>query len=229
MNPARHARNSCLIVVFCGPAALFVGCSQSDFGEALRVAPGRRTVIDDAMAPGDKLVIPRDAPFAIADAQRQSSDSTRAESSAAPTGVGRCAVGVVNSGTAAAEFQVGHVVYGQTSTPVEAVVTFDCAYRYELTGEDVFNHPPEEMALKLHIQDSDKVMLHKELLINLEGPRAATRRSGREVVAVNVTLQPHRAYHLVVAGRVAASAGAEGAPLDVAVEVSDLAVTVAAR
>jgi hypothetical protein len=212
----------CLVVV-AGVLALAGGCGDG-FGESVSVPRQRQTAIDAGFRPGKPLVVPREAAFNVADAQRHSTGSGRSESFATEEGTAGCTAAVADTGEAWAEFQLGHVVHNNGAEPIEAAVLFDCEYDYRVSGPTPVSLNAGMVALKLYIQDSNKLMLRKEMLIDQEGEQGADQRSGRDSPSFNITMQPGLAYHLVLAGRVEVAAGEDLLPLEARIDVKKLTI-----
>ena len=211
------------LCVWCG------GCGGGGFGESVSVPRQQQTVVDSGFSPGKSLVLPQGAAFNVADAQRHSSGTGKAESFAKEDGVAGCAASVSGAGEAWAEFQVGHVVFNEGQEAVSAAVLFDCEYEYTISGPQAASPVAAAVALKLFIQDSNKTILRKEMLVDRSGKQGADRRSGRGSPSFNITMKPGLAYHLVLAGRVSLT-GSDGAlPVEAKIDVKKLTVEIQAR
>lgn len=205
------------------------GCGGGGFGESVALPQSRQSRLDSGFTPGQRLSLPSEKVFNVADAQRASEGSGEAESSANGDGAARGRASVGAAGKAWAEFQVGEVIFNSRSEPLEAAVQFDCAFEYSVEGADLARHPPEMVGLKLFVKDSNKKMLHKVVLVNQEGGLGAVHQSGRETPSFNITMEPGLSYTLVAAGRVAVAANDAGTPVAAEIEIKSLRIDVHAK
>ena len=213
-------------MVVAGVLALAGGCGGGGFGESVSVPRQRQTTIDAGFTPGKHVIVPREVAFNLADAQRNSTGSGRSESFATEEGTAGCSAAVADTGEAWAEFQLGHVVHNNGAEPIEAAVLFDCEYDYRVCGPNLASPAAEMVALKLYIQDSDKLILRKEMLVDQAGKQGADQHSGRESPSFNITMQPGLAYHLVLAGRVEVVAREDLPPLEARINVKKLTIEI---
>ena len=185
------------------------GCSGgADFGESITVPQTRHTAVDDILAAGRTLCLPADVPFNVADAQRYAQGDAVAESSADAAGRARCTASAKAGGKAWAELQLGHVLTCRGDQPLEATVTFTVTYGYR-TGLQASTGvaAPDTFALKVYIMDSNRRLLKRMMLAELEPAKGPTAWTGTQSPAFDVTFAPGLAYHLVLAGRVGVSGG----------------------
>ncbi len=87
------------------------GCSDVEFGESVSLPQERHGSLLDGFAAGKPLELPSDTAFNLADSQRSSEGTGRAESSADPAGSAHCSASADGIGTGTAEFQLGHGVF----------------------------------------------------------------------------------------------------------------------
>ncbi len=107
-------------------------------------------------------------------------------------------------GSAVAEFQIGHVLAYDGTSPFPATVTFNVAYYCTLKGYTP-QYGDRPLGLKAYVMDSDRRMLGKIVLAESDPDRVPDRWSGSQSPSFDVTFEPGLAYHLVVAGRVEVS------------------------
>lgn len=207
---------------------LVAGCSGGGgFGESVRFAARDQTRVDDVIRRGERLVLPDAMPFAVVETQRASTGDAVAESTASPAGGARCHARLEKTGTASAEFQVGHILHNAETAPLDVTITCDCEFAYELQrGEEA---APDFLSLKFYLKDSNRSVLRREVFVAPEGDLGAARHASHESLSFNVTLAPNRAYQLVLAGRVAVEAEDSPEPVGATIEVKSLSVAVAAR
>lgn len=207
-----------------------VGCSgAADFGESISVPQERQTQIDEAFGAGKTLRLPADIPFNVADAQRFSQGGAVAESSADASGKGRCSASAQADGSAWAELQLGHVLTCAGDKPFEATVTFNVTYCYRMDSQAAAGTAtPDKFALKAYIMDSNRRMLKRMMLAELEPAKGPTTWTGTQSPAFDVTFEPGLAYHLVLAGRVEVSGDEDRSPL-AEIEVKSLELEIAPR
>ncbi len=204
------------------------GCSGgADFGESITVPQERHTKIDEAFGAGKTLRLPADMPFNVTDAQRFSQGGAVAESSADASGKARCSASAQAGGSAWAEMQLGHVLTCAGDTPFEATVTFNVTYRYRMESEGAAGTvTPDKFALKAYIMDSNRRMLKRMMLAELEPAKGPTTWSGTQSPAFDVTFEPGLAYHLVLAGRAEVSGDEDRSPsAEIQVESLELEIT----
>jgi hypothetical protein len=218
------------VAVLAAASGLAGGCSSAGgFGESVRFSASAQTPIDEVLSRGERLVIPKNMPFAITDAQRQSEGSGASESSAGGDGKAQCRASVEDVGTASAGFQLGHLIFNGEDQPLEVAVTVDCAFAYGTGGNRSDTFAPETIGLKFYVKDSNRSVLRKQMLVAPEGVLGATAYNGRERATFEVTLQPQLAYQFILAGHVEVRAKEQPEPLAAHIEVSQCEITVAAR
>ena len=85
----------------------------------------------------------------------------------------------------------------------KVTVTFDVEYEYAIATRQTLKPgpPPAQLALKLYIRDSNKKVLHRLMLAEQSDRLGAQQFAGRQSPTFTVTLEPHLAYQLVLAGR----------------------------
>ena len=213
-----------------GFAMLLLGCGgAANFGESVTVKPEKHTRLDDPLSAGTVVHLPADHSFNVSDAQRFSTGPAKADSSAEPDGRAVCSATAQSGGTAWAEFQVGHVLDHRGEKPLEATVTFRVNYRYHMDcPAEVPEAEANKFALKAYIRDSNKRVLKRALLANLEPSKGPHEWQGHQISAFDVTFEPGLAYHLVLAGRVEVYGPQERAASS-EIEVSSLELDVAPR
>jgi hypothetical protein len=201
------------------------------------VPQARQFRVDGGFSAGGRLSVPGEQALVIADAQRHSTGAARSESAAAGTGEASCSAATDRDGEAWAEFQLGHVLHNDSDTPIEATVNFDVEYEYAVaSGESAApKAPPAQLALKLYIRDSNKKTLHRLILADQSDRLGAQQFSGTQSPSFDVTLQPHLAYHLVLAGRTqvavdrAEDAAAPTDPVSARIAIKRLGIDVIAK
>ncbi|MFH0980325.1 MAG: hypothetical protein V2A79_02150 [Planctomycetota bacterium] len=189
------------------------GCGGAEFGESIMVPQERHTAIDDTFGPGQTLRLPAEAPFNVADAQRFSQGKSTAESSATAAGRARCSAQAGADGKAWAEFQLGHVLTNRTDQPIQATVTFNVTYGYRMNaGMSARAATADKCALKIYIMDSNRRVVKRMLLADLDPAKGPVAWTGTQTPAFDLTLEPRLAYHFVVAGRVELAGDEERSP-----------------
>jgi len=206
------------------------GCSGgADFGESLSVPQDRHTKVDDVFGAGKTLRIPADVPFNVTDAQRFSSGQAEAKSSAEAGGKAECSAGAGPDGNAWAEFQLGHVLSHRGDKPYETTVTFSATYGYQMGGElSAGSATPDKFALKVYIMDSNRRVLKRMMLAELDLVKGPTTWTGTQSPAFDLTLEPGLAYHLVMAGRIEVSSDVERSP-SAQIQVESLDIEIVPR
>lgn len=207
--------------------AASAGCGGGGYGEGVRFTARTQTRVDEVLVAGERLTLPKDQPYSITDTQRRSEGNGTADATAAVEGTARCHAAVNGKGTAAAEFQLGHMLFNGEDQPLEVTVICDCAFAYEIQREP--GTAPELIGLKFYVKDSNRRVLRREVFVAPEGDLAASRHSSHEIVSFNITLEPGLAYQLVLAGRVDVTGQEDTSPLAATIEVSQCNVSVAAR
>jgi hypothetical protein len=142
----------------------------------------------------------------VFDAQRSSSAQGNAEADAKEDGTAFCRAAAPGEGAAKAEFQLGQVVTipaaeGAQGAKVAAIFELDYEYLLETDITDT-TKPNDKLALKAYISDSEQNMVGKLMLVDLESDVAPNRFAGQQSPAFQLTLEPGRAYHFIVAGLV---------------------------
>ncbi len=196
----------CLIV------AIVAGCGGGGFGESVSVPQSERHRLAAGLGGEWSLRVPADRAFNVTDTQRESEGSARSVSTAESTGVAVCSVDASNGGSGVSQFQIGHVLSYDGSSPAEVMVTFEVAYDcvLERFAPRVGAKP---LGLKAYILDSDRRALAKVMLVEGDPSRLPDRWSGAQSASFDVTFEPGLAYHLIVAGRVEVSGDDTPSPL----------------
>lgn len=185
-------------------AAILSGCAGNDFGFEVSIPQSRQHKIDGPASAGSSTIIDTGRPFNVADAQRRSDGPGIATSSADSDGRASCVADASRGGSAAAGFQVGHVLAYQGSAAFEATVVFDVAFECALQAyETQYGETP--VRLKAYVMDSNRQVLGEVMLTASDTDRLPSRWSGSESPSFDVTFQPGLAYHLIVAGQVEVS------------------------
>jgi hypothetical protein len=223
---SKRYRVSRVAMAGCAGVLLAAGCGGADFGESVTVPQEKHTQVDDAFGAGRTLRLPAEVPFNVTDAQRFSSGDAAAESSTDASGKARCAARAGAGGKAWAEFQLGHVLANRGAKPFAATVTFNVAYAYRVNGE-TSSQPatPDKFALKVYVMDSNRRMLKRMMLAELEPSKGPAVWDGTQTPAFDVTFEPGLAYHLVLAARAEVSGDPERSP-SAELEVRSLAVDI---
>jgi hypothetical protein len=201
-------------------AIYLAGCGGAgSFGESVRVAPEKRMTLESPFAGGRPMYFPKDRPLNITDAQRSSTGSGAAESWARETGTALCKASADSPGKATAEFQLGQVLDTRSDKPVDVTAVFDLDYQYSVKSDpDDTTKPEDKLALKVYISDSNRHVLKRTILTDLQSASAPDSFAGREKPSFDVTLEPGLAYHFVVAGLVEVS-GTEKSGASAGIEI----------
>jgi len=199
------------------------GCSQAEFGESVNLPAGKHASLVDDFAAGKPLVLPANTGFNLWDSQRQAAAAGRAESAADPAGTARCQATVSGTGTAQAEFQLGHVLDNRSGEPLAVTVRFEVDYECSLTGTTGSDpaKPEDELGLRVFVRDSNRRVLKSMTLTDAHSRLGPDTWKGQQSPAFDVTLEPDLAYYFVLAGRVAVT-GTEGGEWAAAVGVRSL-------
>jgi len=214
---ARVALASSTVFVAAGLAA---GCG-GEFGETVRVAPERRTQVDGAQAEQPPIRLPADRPFNLVDARRSSSGGGQSESRADPSGTASCSAAATGGGEAEAEFQLGHVVENRSQQSADLVVRLHVDYACTFDGDRrVRDAAPDGFGLKFFVMDSDKRVYKRVLLAGLSDDLGPESWSAVQRPSFDLRLEPGRAYHLVLAGRVEVGEGSQ--PASARIDVNSL-------
>ncbi|MCP4593396.1 MAG: hypothetical protein GY842_21885 [bacterium] len=205
------------------------GCGGgADFGESIVVPAERHARFGDGIRQGKALVLPAEMSFNVTDAQRYSQGDASAEASVEDSGKARCSASAQADGMSWAEFQLGHV-FTSGEQALDATVTFDVTYRYNLSvSEDAGLSPADMFALKVYIRDSRRRVLKRMMLADWEPAKGPTAWSGTQSPSFDVTFEPDVAYHLVLAGRVKVGGDADRST-GAEIGVDSLKLTVAPR
>ncbi len=205
------------------------GCSDVEFGEAVSLPQERHGSLLDGFAAGKPLELPSDTAFNLADSQRSSEGTGRAESSADPAGSAHCFASADGIGTGTAEFQLGHVLDNRGQNPLHVTVRFDADYECRLDGDPEDRSKPEDqLALRVFIRDSNRRKLNDMVLTEAGSLAGPNRWSGRQSPSFDVTLEPGLAYYFVLAGRVTAT-GTETASASARIDVRSLKIELTPR
>ena len=185
-------------------ALLPAGCGGAgSFGEKVRVAPEKQVTLESPFAQGQPMYFPKDRPFNVTDAQRTSSGGGSAESWAKEAGTALCKASADSPGKATAEFQIGQVLDTRSDKPVDVTAVFDLDYQYSVKSDpDDVTKPEDTLALKVYISDSNRHVLKRTVLTDVQSASAPENFAGRQKPSFDVTLEPGVAYHFVVAGLV---------------------------
>ncbi len=205
------------------------GCGGGGFGESIAVPQEKRAIIPGGLSPGERVAFPDDKPFVIAESARISTDQGVATADATEKGNASCEIKSTGSSSASGEFHLGHVIYNDTDKPLDVTVSFDFEYAFEILDDMPESRAPDTIGLKLFIQDSDKIVLHRRTILEQGDGLTAWKDSGRESPWFNVTLQPRLAYNLVLAGKLAADAEENGKPVEASMNVSGFRIEINAR
>lgn len=206
-----------------------VGCGGSGFGESVAVPQEKRTVISGGISPGERVAFPDSKPFNIAESARTSTGVGESHASASDDGTAHCDIKSTGSGSASGEFQLGQVVYNDTDQPLDVSVLFDFDYAFEVLDDGPKSRLPETIGLKVFVQDSDQIVLHRRTILEQGDGLTAWKGAGHESPWFNVTLQPRLAYNLVLAGKLAVEPEEDGQPVDAKIDVSGFRIEINAR
>lgn len=221
------------IIMGCAFALLsmstMVGCGGGGFGESVAVPQEKRTVISGGISPGERVAFPGDKPFAIAESARNSTGRGTAQADATEDGTARCEIKSSGNGSASSEFQLGQVIYNDTDQPLDVSILFDFEYTFEILDEGPESRAPDTIGLKVFVQDSDQIVLHRRTILEQGDGLTAWKDSGRESPWFNVTLQPRLAYNLVLTGKLAVEPEEDGQPVEAKMNVSGLRIEINAR
>ncbi|HUU81989.1 MAG TPA: hypothetical protein VM243_00675 [Phycisphaerae bacterium] len=205
------------------------GCSGAEFGESAALPQGKHASLTDEFAAGRPLALPADMPLNLYDSQRRATAAGRAESSAAPEGRAACRVSADGVGTAAAEFQLGHVLDNRGQGPLKVTARFavDYACRVEADPDDR-SKPDDKLGLRLFIRDSNRRVLQGMMLTEVGQATGPREWSGRESHALDVVLEPGLAYYFVLAGK-ASVTGTEVSTASAEIDVRSFALELVPR
>ena len=192
---------------------LIAGCGGAEFGETVTVPQEKHTPVDEAFLGGKALHFPADKPFNVTDFQRYASGDADATASTEASGKAKCTAHAGAGGSAWSEFELGQVLTQRGTKPFEATVTFNVAYSYRMAGEmSARTGSPDKFGLKVYIMDSNRRVLKRMMLAELDATKGPTAWSGTQAPAFDVTLEPGLAYHLVLAARMDVSGDENRAP-----------------
>jgi hypothetical protein len=202
------------------------GCGGGGgFSASLMVPQSTYRTKQSPIASGRALRIPHDLPFNVVDSKRTSEGAGVASTSVDPAGTAVCVADASRGGSAVAEFQLGHVLTHDAADPVDVTIVFDVAYVCKTsTTKQVYGVQP--LQLNAYVMDSDRNVLGKLKLAESDPDRLPEKWTGSQSPSFAVTLQPGLAYHLVVAGRVEASATDAPGP-SASVEITSLVIAIA--
>ncbi len=205
-------------------------CSSNRFGEVLLTAsPGG----GDSTAPRE-ITLPAAFPgagtFNLHNAQRFSSGGATAEATVDRAGSARAAVALRETGEGWAEFELGQVIpAGATSSPLPIVAAVKLDSEYELSAKAADDPAPAgKVALKIVILDSQRRVVKRQALTEVELGQSAPRGSGRFERTFEFTLEPTLSYQILVAGRVELGSPTATAEASSSLSVSRVEVTLQA-
>ncbi len=204
----------------------WMGCGgKDDFGENIRLSADRHREFARSSPAGRSFKLSDDSTFNVYDTHRESSGLAEALAHADLSGHAKCHADATRGGSATAEFQVGHVLRYTDDEPFEVDVSFQVDY------ECLINHAPDirtppSLVLKAYLMDSNRRMLGKIILTQIDKDRLPTKWAGVESPSFRVTLQPQTAYHLIVAGRAEAVSSGDGAGPAASIELKSLRIDV---
>ena len=224
-----NIKNETRLGVLLGLCLAVAGCGGGGFGESVAVPQETRTTVSAGMSAGKVVSFPDARAFNIAQAARTSTGNAVAEAEASDQGSASCRIQSDASDSASGEFQLGHVIYNDTAAPLDVSVLFEFDYAFEILDRGPESRLPDTVGLKVFVQDSDQTILHRRILLEQGDGLTAWKGAGRSSPWFNFTLQPHLAYNLVLAGKVAVEAEEEGKPVEANIEVSNLRVEVSAK
>lgn len=191
--------------------AVMVGCAGRDFGED-ELVMGREGQIPpaDVLAKG-ALHLPQDAPFNFTDTQRHEEGGGLAESSVEADGRARLLAEVKGEGEAWAQFRLGHILPAGRAGPMEARVHFNVKY-HDDTNRAWESAPTSDLmgrlVLKAYILDSALNMIGREALTDVNPFLAPESRLAEVTPIFRFKMEPDRAYHIMLSGRIELPQGA---------------------
>jgi hypothetical protein len=197
----RRIRRSLATLALTAFTLLTHGCGgDGKFGETIR-HDHQRNVTSISETSHTSLRFPTSDGFNVYDAHRSSVGLAVSRSTANSDGTAHCEVDVSKGGSGQAEFQVGEIFSHNASSPQTVRVTIEVSYECSLVNYSsaVGDQP---IGLKVYIKDSNRRMLSKAILAEAGSDQPPTHWTGLDAPTFVVTLEPHTAYHLVVAGRV---------------------------
>ncbi|MCC7291661.1 MAG: hypothetical protein IT449_06340 [Phycisphaerales bacterium] len=179
-------------------------CSSSRFGEEL-LAPPRQS--SEASSPTEFLLpasFPGSGGFNLFHAKSSEEGGASATAIVDRTGSARAEVTLHETGEGSAEFELGQIIPAaatSSSSSVVAAVKLDSAY--ELSANSMADPSPAgKLALKIVILDSQRRVVKRQTLTEVELGQAAPRGAGRFERTFEFTLEPTLSYQILVAGRV---------------------------
>lgn len=192
------------------------GCGGGEFGEKINVPVDQQVKLESPFAEGKAVRYPAEREFNVADAQRSSTGQGTADSWAKSDGTAKSEVAAPKIGTAEAEFQVGQVVHAPSDEAMKVTAIFNVDYECFLdTDLTDTTKPLDSLALKVYVRDSAGNVEYRQMLANAGASPGVTTLAGRDRPSVDITMQPNRAYHFVLAGRLeiqgTEQSGAKGA------------------
>ncbi len=196
------------------------GCSGAQFGETVALPREKHASLVDDFAAGKPLSLPQDLAFNLYDSQRSATTGGRSESTADPAGRAQCRASAEEVGTAAAEFQLGHVLDNRGQGPLEVTARFAVDYACRLQSDpDDRSKPTDELGLRVFVRDSNKRLLDTHMLTEVSEAAGSRDWTGGETHAFDVILEPGLAYYFVVAGRVSVT-GTDSSGASASIEVN---------
>lgn len=202
-------------------------CSSSRFGEVLLTsAPGagESAALREITLPAS---FPGSGTFNLHNAQRFSSGGASAEANVDRAGAARATVSLHETGEGWAEFELGQVIpAGATSSALPVIAAVKLDSEYELTAKDASNPSPSgKLTLKVVILDSQRRVVKRQTLTEVELGQAAPRGSGRFERTFEFSLEPSLSYQILVAGRVELGSPTAAADASSSLSVSRVEVT----
>lgn len=199
---ARPTVHALLILTLSGIVPILGGCGGSKFGSELTAEPKPRGIRKTQSV---TVSVPADEPFSIAipRASREPGLDGTADADANANGDGTASVSaaVTHSGTAEGLFQLGHGFANQTDLQMDFDFTVRVRYDLQVSEIPELSLPDATAGLKLYARDTQGRLLRDMTLVDNSSETGATRQEADKTVEFTLTLGPHTAINVFLAGQ----------------------------
>lgn len=224
-----RVRAAGVMAAFCIATTGLAGCGGASWPRDIKIAPDQMYEVD-AKTISKTISLPADRAFNVHDhrsEQNPGQDGTaQGASEATKQGSAFCKAEAADGGSASADFMIGHVFHTPTGQSADAVAHIELKIQQEQTIS-----PPADAdtladyACDVFVRDSNDHVVRKVALVaasTVEGPAATSEAA---IFDVPFTLEPSKAYYVVVAGRVSAKSTA-GHNASASVTIQDMKMQV---
>lgn len=177
------------------------GCGGADFGSELSARPKPRKLSGTDTQP---LHLPRDVAFSIVFAPATKDPGlggdAKADATASRDGSAAIMAAVTESGSATAEFKLGHAFENDTARQVDLVIAVSLDYEYTAVADESVALPDAFVGLKLYATDRRNRTLRSYDLVRHSTEKGGAKVRSNERIEFSLVLAPGASVNVYLAG-----------------------------